>query len=216
MKKQDILSILFIGGIATIFLVPASLKVYHNLYSQYPVLLSFIKFALLATFGEMLVLRIKKGKYIEKEFGLLPKVIIWGFLGMIIYIAFVIFANGVPALLFKNIEIDTIGLKLANAFLISFFMNIIFAPVMMIFHNLTDLHIKNNNGKFPIKTFYPVELFKQIDWNRMWGFVLKKTIPFFWIPAHTITFMLPAEFRVLFAAFLSIILGLLLALGVKN
>lgn len=216
MKKEDILSILFIGGIAVIFLVPASLKVYRNLYLQYPFLLSFIKFALLATFGEMLVLRIKKGKYIEKEFGLLPKVIIWGFLGIFIYIAFVIFANGVPALLFKNIKIDTIGLKLANAFLISFFMNIIFAPIMMIFHNLTDLHIKNNNGKFLIKTFYPVELFKQIDWNRMWGFVLKKTIPFFWIPAHTITFMLPAEFRVLFAAFLSIILGLLLALGVKN
>jgi len=47
----------------------------------------------------------------------------------------------------------------------------------------------------------------------MWNFIFKKTIPFFWIPAHTITFLLPAEFRVLFAAVLGIALGLILAIG---
>jgi hypothetical protein len=51
---------------------------------------------------------------------------------------------------------------------------------------------------------------KSIDWERMWGFVFSKTIPLFWIPAHTITFMLPAEWRMIFAAGLSVMLGLIL------
>jgi hypothetical protein len=46
-----------------------------------------------------------------------------------------------------------------------------------------------------------------------WNFVLKKTIPFFWIPAHTITFLMPADFRVLFAALLGIVLGVILAVA---
>ena len=44
-------------------------------------------------------------------------------------------------------------------------------------------------------------------------FVVGKTIPFFWIPAHTVTFLLPPEYRVFVAALLSIALGLILALA---
>ena len=43
--------------------------------------------------------------------------------------------------------------------------------------------------------------------------ILKWTIPLFWIPAQTITFLLPEDYRVLFAAFLSIVLGVLLAIA---
>jgi hypothetical protein len=35
----------------------------------------------------------------------------------------------------------------------------------------------------------------------------------FWIPAHTITFMLPVSLRILFAAALGIVLGIILALA---
>ncbi|SHJ25481.1 hypothetical protein ACQ0P8_14240 [Halodesulfovibrio aestuarii] len=49
--------------------------------------------------------------------------------------------------------------------------------------------------------------FKEIDWNIMWGLVLKKTLPFFWIPAHTITFLLPPDLRILFAAMLGLALS---------
>jgi hypothetical protein len=35
----------------------------------------------------------------------------------------------------------------------------------------------------------------------------------FWIPAQTITFLLPEEFRALFAAVLGIVLGVLLAIA---
>ena len=61
------------------------------------------------------------------------------------------------------------------------------------------------------------EIFKNINWDVQWHFVLKKTIPFFWFPAHTITFLLPPDFRVLFAAVLGIALGTLLAFaGLKK
>ena len=52
----------------------------------------------------------------------------------------------------------------------------------------------------------------------MWGKVYKYTIPLFWIPAHTVTFLLPTEFRTLFAALLSVVLGLLMGVlgGFRN
>ncbi|WP_321415721.1 Mpv17/PMP22 family protein [uncultured Desulfobacter sp.] len=43
--------------------------------------------------------------------------------------------------------------------------------------------------------------------------MFKKTLPFFWIPAHTITFLLPPDFQVLFAAILGIVLGIILAVA---
>ena len=52
-----------------------------------------------------------------------------------------------------------------------------------------------------------------LDWHRQWNFVFKKTIPLFWYPAHTVTFLLPGDARVLFAALLGVILGILLAVA---
>ena len=54
-------------------------------------------------------------------------------------------------------------------------------------------------------------IFREINWEVQWDFVFKRTIPLFWIPAQTITFLLPEEYRVLFAAFLGVVLGVLLA-----
>jgi hypothetical protein len=92
-------------------------------------------------------------------------------------------------------------------------MNTCFAPVFMTVHKITDMHISQHHGRLkslitPIKV---KNILSALDWNVQWNFVFKKTIPFFWIPAHTITFILPANFRVLFAALLSVALGLILA-----
>ena len=38
-------------------------------------------------------------------------------------------------------------------------------------------------------------------------------MPLFWIPAHTVTFMLPSEYQVMMAAALSVALGIFLSLG---
>jgi hypothetical protein len=85
----------------------------------------------------------------------------------------------------------------------------------MAFHKITDMHIVENNGT--LRGFFtPINFRKQfveLDWATIWNFVFKKTIPLFWIPAQTINFMLPEEYRVLFAAFLSIVLGVLLSIA---
>ena len=52
-----------------------------------------------------------------------------------------------------------------------------------------------------------------IDWSAFVGFTLLKTVPLFWIPAHTVTFMLPSEYQVMMAAALSVALGVFLSLG---
>jgi hypothetical protein len=105
--------------------------------------------------------------------------------------------------------------KLLVAFTISFLLNIFYAPVMMTFHKITDMHIADNKGH--IKALWTQidmsKAFYNINWNVMWNFVFKKTIIFFWIPMQTITFLLPEEYQILYAAMLSIVLGVLLAIA---
>ena len=60
------------------------------------------------------------------------------------------------------------------------------------------------------------DVIARIDWQGLVSFVIFKTIPFFWIPAHTITFLLPPEYRVLMAAYLSVALGAILAYGKRR
>ncbi|HEY5718725.1 MAG TPA: hypothetical protein VIS52_09540 [Motiliproteus sp.] len=191
-----------------------------------PLAASFVKFALLATAGELLGARIASGRYPGTEFGLLPKALVWGLLGILIKLAFVVFATGVPVLLGQlGLEQATTllggplnGDKLLLAFAISLALNLIFAPLLMITHKVTDLHIQLHHGRLG-SLLRPIDVgqrLAQIDWRAMWSFVFKKTIPLFWIPAHTITFLLPAQYQVLFAAALGVLLGVLLALPARS
>jgi len=86
---------------------------------------------------------------------------------------------------------------------------------MMAFHRFTDMYIdsryESSKGRTTISS-----LIDRNDWHSLVEFSWLKTCPFFWIPAHTIVFMLPAQYRVLISAFLSIALGLLLALAKKG
>jgi hypothetical protein len=185
--------------------------------------MAFVKFGVLATFGEMLALRIKSGAYYRNEFGLFPKMIVWGVLGIWIAFAMNVFAEGTPFIM-EQIGLHGLiaamnepfsGWKLLGAFCISAMMNTSFAPVFMTVHKVTDIHIHRYHGHLksliiPIKV---KDILTVMDWKTQWNFVFKKTIPLFWIPAHTITFILPANFRVLFAALLSVALGLILSIA---
>ena len=101
------------------------------------------------------------------------------------------------------------------AFCISVAQNTIFAPVFMTLHKITDTHILSHGGTLS-GFFTPIkmgEIMANLNWRVQWNFVFKKTIPFFWFPAHTITFLLPGDMRVLFAALLGVVLGVLLAIA---
>jgi hypothetical protein len=224
MKKNDFMVI--VGCILfflPFFLSSSVYNFYDSFNREHGMVTSFLKFAVLATFGEVIGLRIRTGNYIQKGFGLLPRAIVWGVLGLTIKLAFVVFAAGTPAFLsylgLKDapaaMQSSISLLKVLVAFSISATMNIIYAPIMMTFHKITDIHIINNGGSL-VGFFRPIkfgEIVTNLNWNVQWNFVFKKTIPFFWIPAHTITFLLPTEFQVLFAAILGIVLGVLLAIA---
>ena len=216
------------GLVIAILFLPFIL--FQDVYEWYKItntnhmlLMAFAKFAILATLGEMLGLRIKTGNYTEPHFGMIPRAVIWGVLGVWIAAVMKIFGAGTPILI-QGLGVDSLvetmkgafcAKKLVGAFCISTALNISYAPVFMTVHKITDAHILQNKGS--LKTLItPIQvsnIVSSLNWRVLWGFVFKKTLPLFWIPAHTFTFSLPQEFQVLSAALLSIALGVILAIA---
>jgi hypothetical protein len=214
-KKKDLIWIGTLLTIAFLLVYPSTNVIYTAANKAHPYILGFIKVSILATMGEILALRIATGDY-RKPVGIIYKFLVWGFLGMGFVIAFELFSNGVRGAMNKgllpNAAVDTFSGKLLFAFCTSSFMNLIFAPTFMTLHRLTDTFIDLGQGKFSkIKKVKLKAVTNKIDWYGFFSFVVFKTIPIFWIPAHTITFLLPGEYRVLAAAFLSLVLGIILA-----
>lgn len=238
MKKKDIPFIFLVFIIIFPFMPLNFLQKFQSTFlfhKSYWLYTSFAKFAILATLGEIIGLRLKTGNYTQKEFGVIPRAIVWGFLGVGIKCAFVIFATGTPIFLEKyaglsnaiasiNTNIPDIfvafeknmgWVRIITAFSISTVMNIIFAPVFMTLHKITDTHIIENGGTIKgfLRPIQFAEIFPKLNWSVQWNFVFKKTIPLFWIPAHTITFLMAPQYRVAFAALLGVVLGIILAIA---
>jgi hypothetical protein len=215
--KNDFLLIIFLLILFLPFFISPSLKeAFENFTRQHGLISSLMKFAVLATTGELIGLRISSGHYHKKGFGVIPRAIVWGLLGISIYVSFGIFTKGTVGLL-SDLGLDVSGRTTTNriflAFCTSTFMNIIFAPVMMTIHKITDTHILEHGGKASclLKKINFPDILGRLDWQTQWNFIFLRTLPMFWIPAHTVTFLLPKEYRVLFAAILGIILGMILA-----
>lgn len=240
MKKKDILFALCVVAFFSLFAIfPDLMAAYKNFNHAHAFIMSAIKFAILATLGEVIGLRIKTGSYTQKGFGILPRAMVWAVLGVSIKMAFVIFGVGAPKLvaalgvqfpaeyaanpasiISHSIFETRIWLHVLCSFAVSASMNIFFAPIFMTVHKITDTHISETGGT--IRGFFGNKLnvgriLTDINWNVQWSFVFMKTIPFFWIPAHTITFMMPPEYRILIAAALGVVLGVFMAIAaVKN
>ncbi|MFO7617627.1 MAG: Mpv17/PMP22 family protein [Bacteroidales bacterium] len=232
MKLSDLLlALIFILLFAPFVIWGEAFDWYMRVNHDVPYVMSFVKFFILATLGELLGLRLRRGGYPLKGFGILPRAIVWGFLGISIKMAFEIFATGSPVMLASmGVRFPTdhpadildqdffrhfSWLQLLSAFSVGTMLNLFFAPVFMTVHKITDTHIEQTGGT--IRGFLgPMnvrEIIAGINWRVQWDFVFKKTIPLFWIPAQTFNFLLPAEHRVLVAAIYSIILGVILAVA---
>lgn len=220
MKKGDFLWLAILLTIIFILVYPVTHVEFIRLTNEHPYIMGFIKVSILATMGEMLAIRIATGNY-KKPAGLIYKFIVWGFIGMAFSLVFDLFANGVAGAIKKGLlpsgGSNLVLKNLIFAFFTSTLMNLIFGPTFMALHRITDTYIDLGEGRigdiFKVKL---IDVVKTIDWYGYISFVVLKTIPFFWIPAHTVTFILPAQYRVLVAAFLSIALGGILALGKRK
>lgn len=213
MKKDDYVIIGIITLLVSIlYLTPTLNSTLSIMTLEHAYIMSGIKFSLLATFGEVLGKRISSGNWSIKNFGVIPKAFVWFFLGILIKVGFIIFATGMPAVL-KTFDLPTVSIF--NALAISIGLNLIFAPIFMTIHKITDMHIGDFKGGLRALV-NPIDIatkFSHVNWHMQYGFVFKKTIPFFWIPAHTITFLLPEAFQVIFAAILGVILGVILSIA---
>lgn len=208
---------LLLCTITAILIIPATKAGFMALTTAHPFLMGFAKFAVMASMGELLATRILTRKWTITG-ATLPKMVVWGFIGMLITLMFSIFSNGVAGamqagLLPGDPAAAGAGMRLYKAFLISAIMNLTFAPVFMAAHRITDTMIDSRVEGKPAGLSDAVG---HIDWQGFLRFVVARTVPFFWIPAHTLTFFLPAEYRVIMAAYLSIALGILLAYARKR
>lgn len=228
MKRNDCwFALLIVGLFLPFFLSEELYALYRSFNTSHGMVMSFVKFAILSTLGEMLGHRLSTGSYTAPGFGVAPRMVVWGFLGMAINMAMIIFSKGTPLFLeqmgmsnaveafaAEGFTLDKLWVALA----VSVAMNTIFAPLFMTFHKITDAHIAALGGSLRA-LITPIPMAKrlaEIDWQRQWGFVFKRTIPLFWYPAHTITFLLAPDQRVLFAALLGVVLGVLLSLSVRR
>ena len=169
MKKSDKITLIVIAAVICGFaFIPGAWDWFIKATKHHGLLMSFFKFAILGTFGEMLSLRIKEGVYYKKGFGLLPKMLVWGVLGVVIASAMTIFKTGTVKLLDGSFHFDgkaamwlagdlSFG-KFFVALCVSVLMNTLFAPVFMTFHKITDIHIAETGGT--LKGFFskPLEI----------------------------------------------------------
>jgi len=172
---------------------------YILLVSNNPLTSAAIHFAVLGTVGEILshILITKRlglpCNYIE----LFCKIIGWGLLGIIIKYGFAGMKGFTTALLHHEFIPSFFESGIGWAFAVSVLTNIFFGPQMMLFHRIEDNLIMRQWE------------FKGL--NKAWG-----TLIWFWIPAHTITFLLPKEYQIGLAALWSVILGFILGLSKKK
>ena len=205
-------SIAVLAAFAIILIIPASREVFKKLSTEHPYIMGFVKFALLATVGEVLALRIRKKEWALPVY-VVWRLLIWGLIGVAITFMMNFFKSGVAGMMESGrlpAPGEGFGQDLLRAFYTAALMNLTFGPVFMAFHKCTDkyLELRHDGAKKPGLG----GSVNGIDWHGFISFTVLKTIPFFWIPAHTATFLLPAEYQVIAAAALSIALGIILSL----
>ena len=187
------------AALAGVLAVPAANAVFRAATASSPLAMGFVKFALLATAGEIIAGRISCGRWSFPN-KVLAKAAVWGLIGAALAFLLKVYAAGTAAVMAGNGVFVT-------AFATSVIMNVTFAPVMMGFHKMTAVWLSPGATSRAL-----ADVTAAVDWQGFVSFTLLKTIPFFWIPAHTVTFLLPDEYRTAMAAVLSIALGVILSL----
>lgn len=211
MRRGDSAWLLLLLFCLLLFLVPATREWILFYSGQAPYISGFIKFAILATMGDALGKRIVAGSY-TIDLQLIQRGLVWGVIGCMVTLVFQVFMGG-AGFAQELGYLPFAGIPLAQAFFGSTIMNLTFAPVMNTFHRLLDLWIaakaEQEGRSLP-------ELLQKIDWVRFVTFNWLQVGICFWIPVHTIVFLLPGTIRVVVAAFCSIILGVILSFAAKE
>ncbi|GAB1467958.1 hypothetical protein MASR2M64_06500 [Candidatus Cloacimonadota bacterium] len=156
-----------------------------------PIYSAMVQFAILGTLGEVISKWVinKSFKYPFSFAITLWKMVVWAILAIGIKYAFKGFTGYVEYLETHGM-LPSLG-KFGKAFAISAFMNLQFGIALVLMHRVLD--------NIPEK---------HKNWNNLHKGIF--SLIWFWIPAHTVTFMLPDTYRIGLAAVWSLALGLIL------
>jgi hypothetical protein len=164
---------------------------YISLVKAHPILTAMAQFAVLGTLGEVLSRWVAERRFFCPfgARGNLLRMAGWALLAVFIKYAFTGFVAFVDGLCAHGLlpELGAFG----RAFAVSLAMNLQFGPFLVIVHRLIDNAIAG-----------------RANWaNLDKGFL---SLLWFWVPAHTVTFLLPPDFRIGLAAVWSLALGVIL------
>lgn len=212
-KKGDLIWGLILMVWILILVIPASRIVFIEVTEGHPYIGGFVKFAILASMGDLLGGRILKNQWNIPR-GFILKGVVWGIIGMMVTLVFTVFIGGTAAAQATG-RLPFAGVAFAQAFLGSTIMNLTFGPMMYIYHKFGDLIVDLSYEK-KLSEITVKDLVDRVDWYTIVSFSWLKTCTCVWIPCHTIVFLLPPEYRVLASAFLSILLGIIIAFSKKG
>lgn len=164
---------------------------YIELVTAYPILTAMAQFAVLGTLGDMVAKWLAERRFFM-PFGVratLLKMLEWAFLAVCIKYAFTGFNAFIDGLTAHSM-LPLMG-RFGRAFAVSVAMNLQFGPFLVILHRLLDNRIARKS-----------------NWANLDKGLL--SLLWFWIPAHTVTFMLAKPFQIGLAALWSLALGFIL------
>lgn len=164
---------------------------YISFVTNYPLFSAMLQFAILGTLGDIISKCIIQGR-IHLPFSsktLFLKMLSWALLAITIKYAFVGFQGFVDSLVDSQLLPELS--PFTRALSISVLMNLQFGVFLVIFHRLLDNIIA-----------------QQKNWTGLDKGIY--SLIWFWIPAHTITFMLDKPYQIGLAAVWSLMLGLIL------
>lgn len=213
MRKGDLVWALLLFGLVMLFVIPIPRDAILESSAAHPYIGGFVKFAILATMGDVLGKRIVSGDY-QLSSKIFWRAIVWGIIGCMVTLVFQVFMGGAGIAQAEGL-LPFYEVTVAQAIFGSAIMNLTFAPAMNTFHRIMDLWIeaayKKDNEKITLN-----KLVRKIDWPMFVSFNWLKVGILFWIPVHSVVFLLPGDIRVVVAAFCSIALGIILSFAAKK
>lgn len=208
MEKKDkiwLIFYIFLFAISIFFTASGWFSRFNQIV---PYLAGFVQFAVYATAGELLSTRILEGVWMVDRAACF-KAAGWGVGGLCVTLAFRVFSEGTVRAMEAGL-LPFCGSTLAAAFFTSCTTNLFFAPLhtaaMRVCGSYADLRFLQNK---PVRIRDAVN---SVDWGELVDFTLCKTIPLFWIPINTVGFLLPVDYRTVFAAMLSLVFGVFMTI----
>jgi hypothetical protein len=169
------------------------MEAYIAWVKENPLWSAALQFGLLGTVGETIAVSIRSRRFSlpGNWWQTIAKIAAWALLGIVIKYGFTGMRGFLNALIEHNLLPGILTLGFGWAFALSVLTNIFFGPQMMLFHRLEDNLIAWKLDMSGLATAW---------WTLLW----------FWIPAHTVTFLLPVELQIGLAAIWSVVLGVIL------